>query len=351
MTRDFFTFNITESVLRDAIKRPEKFQWKLGYHFNGMRYKSRAGKYGRTISCGKLYDILGDPFIERYFETVYPYSTELKSEGDAFIYEAGQEIFPYLENVGFSKKEAEEIKARIKEHTDIFEAEMDKYVETEDKLRSKQEKYASAISDFYSEKDKFYDFEGQLSSIENDIYEIKDLVRFTRTGTPDKRLKVSHNYLSLLDRAESLRDILSDLSGMLEGKEENLNKKREEVEKLERKLKRIQGKINKAQKGINENQEAYNKALAHAREMLSTAKETFSSEIQEKGKRFAEEVREDIIYKLHSGSLPLLTHNVSLLTQKRRREAHLPPTPRFYASGQFINGVVVDIKLEKRQNE
>lgn len=348
MTRDFFTFNITENVLYDAIKNPEKFQWKLGYHFNGMRYKSKAGKYGSTISCRKLYEILGDPFLERYFETVYPYSTELKAEGDVFIYEAGQEIFPYLENVGFSRKEAEEIKLRIKEQADIFEAEMDKYNETEDKLRSKQEKYDTAISDFYSEKDKLYDVEGQLSSIENDIYDIQDTVRFTRTGTPDKRLKVTRSYLSLLDRADSLREMLSNLSGMLEGREENLNKKREELEKLERKLKRIQGKINKAQKGLSTSQTEYNKAIEHAREMLSSAKESFSNSIREKGKRFAEEVREDIIYKLHSGSLPLISHNVSLLTQKRRKEAHLPPTPRFYASGQFINGVVVDIKLEKR---
>lgn len=319
MTRDFFTFNITENVLYDALQNPDKFQWRLGYHFNGFRSKNLAGGYGGDVDCESLYALLGDPFLERYFDTVYPY-IYLKEEGDTFIYEAGQEIFPYIEEVGFSKNEASEIKNRLATDRVRFE-------NAEERLRSVEERLERVEERLEMKKERVNDL---LSEIDF----ISDTAHRTISGELDKRFKEYRFFTYLTDDLDYVRDQIEDLQGQADYL-------RNQVDSLGMSYARERKRFENAQ-------ERYNKSIHHAKEMLSSAKEVFSSYIRSRGEDFAKDIREDIINRLASGSLPLKTHIVKPFTQMLRKKAGLEPTPRFYASGQFINSVVVDIKLEKR---
>jgi predicted nucleic acid-binding Zn-ribbon protein len=333
MTRDFFTFNITENVLYDALQNPDKFQWRLGYHFNGSRSKNLAGGYGGDVDCESLYALLGDPFLERYFDTVYPY-IYLKEEGDTFIYEAGQEIFPYIEEVGFSRNEASEIKNRLATDRVRFE-------NAEERLRSVEERLRSVEERLGMEKERLEMKKERANDLLSEIDFIKETAHRTLSGELDRRYKEYRSFTNLTDDLDYVRDQIDDLQGQADYL-------RNQADALQNQLDSLGMSYARERKRLENTQERYNKSIHHAKEMLSSAKEVFSSYIRSRGEDFAKDIREDIINRLASGSLPLKTHIVKPFTQMLRKKAGLEPTPRFYASGQFINSVVVDIKLEKR---
>jgi len=72
------------------------------------------------------------------------------------------------------------------------------------------------------------------------------------------------------------------------------------------------------------------------------------SSIKAKGENLARRIKEDLVMALADGRVPLSTHVVSRATQEKRERAGLNPTPRFYASSQFINSITLYFKLEKK---
>lgn len=68
------------------------------------------------------------------------------------------------------------------------------------------------------------------------------------------------------------------------------------------------------------------------------------------GVTFAREIKEDIAGRIRSGVLPLDPQVNLISTELRRMRADLPATPRFFASGQFINALAITCKFEKRRS-
>lgn len=68
------------------------------------------------------------------------------------------------------------------------------------------------------------------------------------------------------------------------------------------------------------------------------------------GVTLAREIKDDIAGRLGSGVLPLDPQVNLISTELRRMRADLPATPRFFASGQFINALIITCKFEKRRS-
>lgn len=80
---------------------------------------------------------------------------------------------------------------------------------------------------------------------------------------------------------------------------------------------------------------------------VSLTKELEASQ-EERGEELSRRIREDIIGKLETGSLPLDPSFNLYVTKLRRLRADLPMSPRFFASGQFINALIITCRFEKR---
>lgn len=286
-----FNFSFDEDSLYDIVQYTDQYRWKPSFHFYGSRSREQAGGYGSSGSTQELYELLGDPFIERYFDTVYPY-LEIKKQGDDLIYRMSQELFPYVENIGFSEKEAEEIKRRLKTNETRFE-------NAEERLESAREK---------------------LSSLQNDLDYLYEDAVYTKSGNLDKRYTVTRNIYSLGT----------------------------EINDLEKELNRLESSVNRERSRYMNSQEKYSKSVENARRMFESAENMFSTSVKQAGREFAETVREDIISRAESGSLPLENPYLHPKTVKLRQEAGLPPYPKFYASGQLMNSIVIDFVLERR---
>ena len=291
MIDEDFNFSFDEGNLYDIIKYSDQYRWKPSFHFYGSRSKEQANGYGSSIPMQELYELLDDPFIERYFDTVYPY-LDIKKQGDDLIYEMSKELFPYVENIGFSKKESEEIKRR---------------------LRTNETRFENAGERLESAKEK-------LAYLQNDLeYLYADAV-YTKSGNLDKRYKVTRNIY-----------VLS-----------------EDINDLEKELGRLESNVNRERSRYMNSQEKYTKSVDNARRMLESAENMFSTSVKQAGKDFAKAVRQDIIIRAESGSLPLENPHLSPRTVQLRQEAGLPASPKFYASGQLMNSIVVDFVLERR---
>lgn len=74
-----------------------------------------------------------------------------------------------------------------------------------------------------------------------------------------------------------------------------------------------------------------------------------NSQVKAQGAFLARLIKQDLIGALATGRVPLSPALVSHKTQQMRMEAGLNPTPRFYASGQFINSIQFYVRLEKKK--
>lgn len=286
-----FNFSFDEDSLYDIVQHTDQYRWKPSFHFYGSRSSEQAGGYGSSRSMQELYELLGDPFIERYFDTVYPY-LEIKKQGDDLIYRMSEELFPYVEDIGFRKNEAEEIKRRLKTNTTRFD-------NAEERLESARE---------------------TLTSLQNDLNHLYEDAVYTKSGNLDKRYTVTRNIYAL----------------------------GEEINGLEKEVDRLESSVNRERSRYMNSREKYTKTVDNARRMLESAENMFSTSIKQSGMEFAETVRADIISRAESGSLPLENPYLSPLTMELRQKAGLPSMPKFYASGQLMNSIVIDFVLERR---
>ena len=70
--------------------------------------------------------------------------------------------------------------------------------------------------------------------------------------------------------------------------------------------------------------------------------------VRDAGNDIAKRIKEDLVFALRDGRVPLSTNLVASSTMEKRRKAGLNPTPRFYASSQFINNITIFCRLEKK---
>lgn len=77
-------------------------------------------------------------------------------------------------------------------------------------------------------------------------------------------------------------------------------------------------------------------------------KSATKSHIKAEGEFLAHRIKEDLEMALADGRVPLSVNVVSSNTQEKRLRAGLNPTPRFYASGQFIQSITLYFRLEKK---
>ena len=76
-----------------------------------------------------------------------------------------------------------------------------------------------------------------------------------------------------------------------------------------------------------------------------------SARVREEGRYLTELVREDIISCLSAGVIPLHPNVLSDETIRKRMSVGLPREPKFFASGQLINNIVLCFRLEKKEWE
>jgi hypothetical protein len=60
-------------------------------------------------------------------------------------------------------------------------------------------------------------------------------------------------------------------------------------------------------------------------------------------------IKNDIERKTSSGQLPLVNKALKLSTMKRRLRVGLPAKPKLYASGQFIDNIVIKVNLGEKK--
>lgn len=88
----------------------------------------------------------------------------------------------------------------------------------------------------------------------------------------------------------------------------------------------------------------YKRSMPKFRQLKAVTNER----VKEAGRNLAIRIKEDLVHALKDGRVPLTQNLVSSSTAQKRRRAGLNPTPRFYASGQFINNITIFCRLEKK---
>lgn len=286
-----YNFDFSKAELYDVTINPHKYKWTYSFYFYGSRSKAMAHGYGEDWENAQLYEYLNDPFIERYFDNIFP-TLDIKKQADAFIYQASEELFPFIEKVGFTEQEVRVLEKRL-------ETNMTRYKRAEIRLLT---------------------IENSIKDIEKEIAYQYSRGKKTKAGV----LKKSSRAYRI---TASLKEELSLLN--------------EERKVLDKNWSRESSRV------IN-SQERARKSADNARRMISSTVNTFSAKIKNEGSRLVKAIRNDIITRAQTGSLPLNIQRVSIRTLEERKRCHISSVTRFYASGQFINSIVINFKLEKR---
>lgn len=66
-------------------------------------------------------------------------------------------------------------------------------------------------------------------------------------------------------------------------------------------------------------------------------------------KKISRLIKNDIKRKTSTGQLPLVNKALKLSTMKRRHKVGLPDKPKLYASGQFIDNIVIKVNLGEKK--
>ena len=292
MIDKYFNFDIQESDLYNIVYNPSSFKWSLWFHFYGTRKAELAHGYGGTLTNARLYKELNDPFLENYFTKIYPHTDWLKNEGDAFINKVSEELFPEIEHVGFTEKEANDIKVR---------------------LPAEEKRFTNA-------RDRYYEVEDRIGYLIEEMKEVEAQGKKRKDGELNRTTKAYQRYRILLDEIYSLEY---------------------EKEKAEKAM-------NREHKRYTSVQGRYDNAVRTAYNILHNTRNLFSEKIKERGRKLAKDVRDDIIRKVTNGVLPLAYPGFSQRTVRERTKRNLLPLRKYFASGQLLHGLVVDFKLEKR---
>ena len=291
MTDDRIKLNFSNIDVKDFIHHSENYKWNFTWKFSGTRYADDAGGYGAPyIDKQELYDLLGDDFITSYFEYDFK-DTHAYYMAEDYVNRTLDRLFKVDQEVSEQKADLLNLEAKVKTNEKRYAHASDKY----DSLREDLEYLSTEADDIYSSAPK------------------------TRSGSIDRRTSAWRRYLNIEERLTDLHRLLLSASSS-----------------EEREFTRL-----------TNSQDRYDTAYKNIMDYVNEVNEESTEELDLEGSSIVKEIRDDIIRKAENGQLPLSTQHVKPLTKLRREYANLPPTPRFYASGQFIDGIEIEAEFKK----
>lgn len=225
------------------------------------------------------------------FRRLYVILCEAYNSGIYFVEDYFDNVYPHT-----MKKEVDAFLDLLK-----FEI-IQEYTERASAVTSAEEKYEEAFQESSESTEEFRSVKGEIASVKAEGGK-----RVRKDNELDMRFTANKELL--LDEILAERKYLSDIK-----------KSRSAYEKRQEARKRLS-------------------------EFSTFKKQAFASE----GNRLAALIKEDISDCLRSGRIPLHPSVLSTKTIYKRTKAGLPEAPKFYASGQLINNLMVFLRLEKKQ--
>lgn len=310
---DYFDIDVDdESSLSNFVSNPKAHHWKVGFKFeSGHRdptYGTNGKKYGSAKTFRQIYTALkkkGQDFIDAYFDDVYPYS-DVKSQGDDLIANLNDEIGISVDTIITAKDEV----FNIERKTDINYKRMvnarDRLNERQEILDSQQERFSTQLK---MNQERIDSLNYEMSHLESIMKRNKDFSFDRRTKNYRLYMKDSSELSSLIEFGKSLKN-------------------------YERESKRYENSLTRKQK---------------AEAKLSSIKESSWKELNKKyenvAREFSESIKDDILSKARTGELPYQGIALAEETIKKRLSAGLAAYPRFWATGQLIDSIIVTCTL------
>lgn len=291
MLDDGIRLSFDDIDVRDFVTNRQKYDWKIDWEFKGSRYASLAGGYGGDINNEELYLRLGDDFITRYFDYDYK-DTFVSKKAERYLESLNDELF----GITHAVNEMEDDYSKLKEKENINLA-----------------RYEGA-------ERRLIDIESVENELQDDIENLYSTAKLTKSGAIDKRTKAFTAIMSIEEELFNLRSISKTKAEQSYSRE-----------------------VSRYMNSSKRREQAYVNIMNY----INDKEDSYSAEMENKGIEIAEEIRDDIIRSAENGTLPLATHSLSARTKEERRKAGLPETPRFYASGQFINSIAIVAKIRK----
>lgn len=270
------------------------FEWQITYKFTD---EVRNNVFGTNPINGK--DITYGGY-EMSFRRLYVILCEKFNLGKYFIEEYFDTVYPNT-----MKQKVDDYLKKLK---DDMISEFNSLTENVDKSNEAVRRAEGRSEKTQEELDSAY---LELDSIMSDM-ENPDLKR-TKSGKLDRRVKANRElFLKELEAEDEIARIL---------------KKQSRQEK---------------------NKERFEINLSDAKRRLSDFQVLKSQRVKNEGNYLAKLVKDNIVVSLESGAIPLHPKLISAKTQYLRNRAGLPSAPKFFASGQLINNVMIFFRLEKK---
>jgi hypothetical protein len=286
---DSFSINIADGVnTNDLLNNPDKHYWKIGFKFpNEARdpFATPTGrKYGRNVSFKALYRALHTNFIEQYFAEDY-YDSWVKEAGDELLLELNEEI-----GITVNK----------------LKSETDKVYSMTRNARINKTRKDNATQ-------RYEDYRERYASELIGLDDLAENIPLTRKGKYDRRTRAFHKYALKVSKLSEMEKTLSKLE------------KRALTEQV-----RYENSVERARL-----------ATDNIRKIHSGEWRSLKDKYREKARTFAEYVKDDIIDRGMTGSLPVQNLPLKESTIRKRLGVGLNATPRFWATGQLIRSIQI----------
>lgn len=284
-----------ESSISDFVTKASKHHWKVGFKFqSGNRnptYNTNGKKYGSNKTFEQIYAEFkkkDQDFIDRYFDDVYPYS-DVKELGDGFLSDINDEVGIIVDSIITAKDEVFSINKNIKIN-------YTRKTNAGDRLNTQRE---------------------IVDSLREEIYYLESNLKKTKRGTYDRRTSGYGQYTRAL---RELDIVLSDLYRYRAN--------------YERELSRYENSLDRKEE-----------AIRNLNRIKDGRWDTINQKYENVAKEFAERIKDDIVSKARTGELPLQNLGLSEATIKKRLSVGLPTQPRFWATTQLVNSIIVTCTL------
>ena len=282
--------------VRDFVDNPDQHSWEVYFEFPDDKNRDPADtptgkKYGSGDTFAAIYDAISKkftPFIDVYFQDFYP-DSDVRETGDALLQDFNASIGIQVNNINNRENET----YKMHRSTEVNEA-----------------RYINAIKRWDEYDQKVSAFQGYVENLEENL-------KRTRSGAPDRRTSKYREWVSELGRLNEMYEESDRLA------------KRKDIERT-----RYVNSSEREDYAVSE---------------LNKIKRGFGSRIKKQYERlaedFAKEIKDDIMKKAENGELP--TQNLPLAdkTIEKRLSVGLLETPRFWATGQLVESIVITCTL------
>lgn len=287
------SIDLSDSVnLAELIQHPERHHWKVNFKFPQKHrnpYATPNGKkYGSGKSFSAIYRELKSPFIDEYFRSQYP-DSDVKIIGDQLLWELNYELDVGVDTI---KTEQDEI-LKLNRNVDINKT---RYANARSKLESIQLEYEAHVD--------------YINSIEPMIKRRKD-------GDYDRRTRNYFLYQSEISKMSILQEAMERFA-----ERENIEAKRVATSKRHKR-----------------------EAMINLRKLRSGTFHEMESKYKTQAEEFAKAVKDDIISRAQSGVLPMQNIGLTATTIKKREHAGINSFPRFWATGQLVQSIIITCTL------